>query len=84
MINPETTQEWAKYITDLSAEELFDQAETAGTTTFADLLREEGKNPQQIHGVLVLFAQEFQKRGLEPPGRANGCYVDFRRILTIE
>lgn len=78
---PETLEEWGKYIKALSDEDLFNQAEIAGSGVFSVALREEGMTPQFIHDVLVIFAKEFDLRQIEPPGRANGCYIDFRRIL---
>lgn len=79
-MNPSTPEEWQEYVDNLEDKELFDQAIAAGSVKFMTKLLEEGIPSDTITEIHGIFARRFVDLGMEPPSRAPGCVVDYRRL----
>jgi len=82
-MTPKTLQEWSSYIDTLSGRDLYEAARGAGSVKFMLKLRAEGSEPNDVTEIQKMFAIRFVELGIEPPGRANGCVIDFRRLSGV-
>ena len=80
-MNPQTLDEWQSYVLSLNETDLFNVAVAAGSTKFMNTLLDEGYSADEITTIQKMFAIRFSELGIEPPSRAPGCVVDYRRLI---
>ena len=79
--DPVTVEEWGQYISNLSGAKLFSQAIAANTLDFVRMLQGEGFANDEITDVLLMFALQFGKVGLDLPNGIPGEYLSYPDLL---
>lgn len=79
--DPVTVEEWGRYISALDGAKLQSVAVAANTLTFVETLKEEGMSGDEITDVLLMFALQFQRRGLDVPAGFPGEYTPYPDLL---
>lgn len=77
---PFTPEEWERYAAGLTDEELWSKAKAINSINWVRDLEEEGYKPADITRIFQAFTIAFDERGLEPPGRMDGGYLDYRDL----
>jgi len=79
--DPVTVEEWGQYISNLSGAKLFSQAIAANTLDFVRMLQDEGFANDEITDVLLMFALQFGKVGLDLPNGIPDEYLSYPDLL---
>jgi len=74
---PNTIPEWVQYITQITEDELIEQARLAGTHSFINTLLQEGFSMSEITQIHKAFALRFKKTGRRIPLELDDCVVDY-------
>jgi len=78
---PTTMEEWAVYIDGLSDLRLRDEAITANTYTFVNMMKGEGYTPPNIVEILYSFASRCWEDGQAPPDGIPGEYTSYPELI---
>ena len=79
--DPVTVEEWGEYISQLSGAKLFSQAIAANTLNFVEMLPDDGFANDEITDVLLMFALQFGKTGLDLPNGIPDEYLSYPDLL---
>ena len=78
---PQTLDEWAEYIGNLSGEELWSKAIAANTLEFVQALQEEGFAGTEIAQILYLMGRQFMETDQLMPSDMPGQYLSYPALL---
>jgi hypothetical protein len=79
--DPVTVEEWGQYIGRLSGAKLFSKAIAANTLNFVRMLQDDGFANDEITDVLLMFALQVRKAGLDLPNGIPGEYLSYPDLL---
>ena len=80
-MNPQTVEEWGRYVSTLSGEALWSKGVAANTLAFVMDLQTEGKSGDEIVDILLLFALQFERDGQALPVDMPGQYLPYPALL---
>ena len=79
--NPQTMDEWRRYIDNLDRTKVHDKAMAANTMGFIEILKEEGYKSGEIEQILVWFGMRLHDEGKFVPGSGGTQYLNYRTLL---